>query len=832
MEHLLQPALAQLAIALSVFSLITYLWLGLTVLLIGNRASRVTWIGGIGLLTAAVFFLCHGALVGAGVPVGPSASDVWWRLAWVPSFLAPILWAAIGLHYAGLEGSSVRTRRLRRPALIGAGALGVLAAVLALASWPAIGRYGDFIRLLGAALRLRGVPQSPPPPASPLLPVLALAFIAYMAACALLPWASLAARRLRPTPRAATAGSDGTQLWDAADAWNHSRRALLGASLCMIAAGAVAAVVGIGASIGERHPGAAASTNGATVGALGHVPLVLVAADLIVQVALAGLGLLLGWAVVRQGVLVERQLPQAGFFRQWRGTALVALVLAVVVAGMALIEPEALPYLLVLVTLVTATYALFTWQAYGEHDRLLAQLRPFAASLSVGYAGWLASDPREVERSVEALFISLCRDVLGAAWGQLSLSAGRLHRTFAYSEPREANGGEEVRHEDSGPAWTLPVMDEHGVVARLVLGPRGDGAGYTAADLEIARACGQRILDAVGEYAATQAIASLARRRGLEAELSAALPRRVLHDEVLPRLHLAMLRLEALRAREGNGERGGRGGIAENAEQRESEEKPQRTQRDAEAERESVGASGGRPVRGGESANAHGVRPGGVHPACTAVADDGGVSGDTTGATARELGEVVAELGRAHRDLAALMRATPAANPRRVEHGLVGALRSSLEGEFRGTFDALEWDVAPEHAAAADALSPVAADLLLGAALEAVRNAGRHGRGEDLHRRLTLRVAVVADSGTVTVAVSDDGVGLQKEAGRAAKSIPSDTSPNPAVAANGSHGGTRTGLLTHGALVALVGGALTVRSNPDGGTTVTVRMPRAGIGTG
>jgi hypothetical protein len=35
----------------------------------------------------------------------------------------------------------------------------------------------------------------------------------------------------------------------------------------------------------------------------------------------------------------------------------------------------------------------------------------------------------------------------------------------------------------------------------------------------------------------------------MESELSAALPRRVLHDEVLPRLHLAIMRLESLRAR-------------------------------------------------------------------------------------------------------------------------------------------------------------------------------------------------------------------------------------------------------------------------------------------
>lgn len=804
MDHLLQSAVAQLAIACSVFSLTTYLWLGVTVLLIGNRGSRVTWLSGIGLLTAALFFLCHGALVGAGVPQGPSPVDVWWRLAWVPAFAAPILWAATGMHYVGLTESGPLTRRLRRPALIAVGALGCVALLLALLSLPAIGHYGDFIWLLGASLRLGGARTSPPP-TSPLLPVLALAFITYMIACALLPWASLAVRRLRPLPvpsaaSASTSGSgmgpaaqSGAELWDAADAWSRARPALLGASLCMIVAGAVAAVVGVAASVGQESVTRAGASQ---VGPIlvpasppGHVPLVLVAADLIVQVALAGLGLLLGWAVVRQGVLVERQLPQRGFFRQWRGTAAVALVLAGVVSWMAYVAPEALPYLLVLVTLFTGTYALFTWQTYGEHDRLLRQLRPFAASLSVGHAGWLASDTGEVERSVEALFASLCRDVLGAAWGRLSLSAGRLHRTFAYSAPVSAHHAEVLGRE-----WSLPVMDEHGVVARLVLGPRVDGAGYTAADLEIARTCGQRILDAVGEYAATQAIASLARRRGLEAELSAALPRRVLHDEVLPRLHLAMLRLEALRSRM------------------------------ALPARAAVGA-------GGDGGRASGT----ATPA----------GGSETLDTGRELGQVVAELGRAHRDLAALMRAAPAANPRRVEHGLVGALRSSLDGEFRGTFDSLEWDVPAEAAEAADALPAIAADLLLGAALEAIRNAGRHGRGGELHRKLELRVVVSADERSVAVTVADDGVGVQVGSGAgtsasaapgagpgaeasaganaAQQETPGDTAPRLPVPANG---GTRTGLLTHGALVALVGGALTVRSAPGAGTSVTIRMPR------
>ncbi len=41
-DLMLQPALALVAIALSVFSLITYLWLGVTTLLMSERRSAVT----------------------------------------------------------------------------------------------------------------------------------------------------------------------------------------------------------------------------------------------------------------------------------------------------------------------------------------------------------------------------------------------------------------------------------------------------------------------------------------------------------------------------------------------------------------------------------------------------------------------------------------------------------------------------------------------------------------------------------------------------------------------------------------------------------------------
>ena len=849
----LQPTLAQIAIAVSVFSLIIYLWLGVTVLLMGNRASMVTWAGGMGLLCGALFFLCHGALVGAGVPVGPSTADFWWRLSWIPGFLAPLFWAAIGLHYANLAGA---WRRLRWPALLAVAALGALAALLALLSWPAIARYGDFIRLLDASLRLQGAPARAT--ISPAIPFLGVAFVIYVGACACLPWASLVVKRwLPPSQRAGGASADAALLWDSNDAWSRARPALLMASLLIILTGAVVAVIGLLLAVAEHRAllgDFSRDISGLPVSvpttAPGHAPLLLVIADVFVQGPLAGVGLMVGWAVVRQGVLVERRLPQQGFLSHWRVMGSLAAVFAAVVAWMAALQPEALPSLLLLVALVASAYALLTWQAYMAHDRLLAQLRPFVASLAVGHTGWLATDLREVERSVEALFTSLCRDVLGAAYGALTVSAGRLSRAFTYTTPeaeslRAATLARAAADNAALPSsriqrlrqlirqwrdrttpiarsWTIPVSDERGVVARMTFGPRLDGAGYTSADAEIARACGQRILDAVGEFAAAQAVASLARRRGLEAELSAALPRRTLHDDVLPRLHLAILRIESLRAQLARPNplapcpQGWEGGM----------------------ERAVARAAGN-----GESGVA--LAPSMVD-AVTPRATPQGMADD--------LGAVALELSHAHHDLAALMRAAPMASPRRMQHGFTGALRGSLDGEFRGVFDTLEVAAPADAVVAADALPDIVADLLLSATLEAARNAGRHGRGDDLHRALNLRVSLSADDQWVTVDVMDDGVGLQPgpqpasadgarggqpgpggedaapdaSAPTGTFSVPGATKPtNSAATTAATTAGTRSGLLTHGALMALIGGGLTVHSAPGAGATVTIRAPRA-----
>ena len=156
-----------------------YLWLGLTVLLMGNRqqprdlgrrdrpAARRALLplprraGGRGRARWA-----FASRMSGGVCPG------------LPAFVAPFCWAATGLHYADLTGAGgvcARQRSTASPRSV------LLAALLAFPAWPAIASYGDFIRLLDASLRLH---HAAPPPAarSPRSWRSRFAFVVYVAA--------------------------------------------------------------------------------------------------------------------------------------------------------------------------------------------------------------------------------------------------------------------------------------------------------------------------------------------------------------------------------------------------------------------------------------------------------------------------------------------------------------------------------------------------------------------------------------------------------------------------------------------------------------------------
>jgi len=164
--------------------------------------------------------------------------------------------------------------------------------------------------------------------------------------------------------------------------------------------------------------------------------------------------------------------------------------------------------------------------------------------------------------------------------------------------------------------------------------------------------------------------------------------------------------------------------------------------------------------------------------------------------------EALQALTGVHRKISDLLRDLPAAPAQRLNQlGLLGALRETLNLELADGFDGLHWEETPAAVEAAAKLPAQMAETLYFAAREAARNAARHARGE---RPLHLWVwAEALPGGGLQLVIEDDGVGLG--------------------AGNANHEGAGQGLSLHTTLMALMGGSLSVESQPDAFTRVTLR---------
>src|SRR5205814_7861369 len=124
------------------------------------------------------------------------------------------------------------------------------------------------------------------------------------------------------------------------------------------------------------------------------------------------------------------------------------------------------------------------------------------------------------------------------------------------------------------------------------------------------------------------------------------------------------------------------------------------------------------------------------------------------------LNDVIDMISDAHRRLATMMRTTAPGAPHRLERdGMMHAIHTMLEQDFQNAFDEIEWCVSEETAAAIDEVTPPAiAELIFAAVQEALRNAARHARGNDIHRylRLTLSASYNRESPYLEVIVADD----------------------------------------------------------------------------
>ncbi len=806
-SHLLQT----IVVALSIFNLVTFLWLAITVWLNGNRHTSIARLGVVGLSFSALFFFIHALLVSSSLKQAPGlvSLDFLWRLLWLPAISVPYIWFAIGLHYAALINEGWRQRRPLL--LLSSGMLGLLILVLLIlheSTFTFIGTlrlltYSDLFDDTSAGLFSSTV----------ILPVL---FLFYVAFCAIGPWFTpmRMSRVMRAlwtyitkrnvqfiAPRVEHNDEKDTipqapllhrvlsnAFWDDPTdvelleepvlSWHLARPVLFLAAILMVALTTTLGILGIGSIIDwfefQQHQHIALP--------VAHppnaIPLNLLFLDMLATGAVALIILLVGYSVVRHGILIERPLARRGFFEQWRGIVIVATAVAIFIALLVTFTRSSLGSLLLITSLATGVYALFTWSSYTAHDRYIALLGPFLRSTNL--RRWLNTDLQKTEQGLEDLFFHLCQDALAVQCARLTVLAGSVRRTFSYRWPVGDAPAVQIVASGTAPkftprfehdvsmkagkvklaparvqltingqpmiCWVLPIYDELGLVAMFYLGPRQDGGAFTDEDMDLAHACGQRILDTLGDHEAMQAVAGLLRRRIVDVKLLGAQQRRIMHDDILPQMHLALLRLEALRS-----------------------------SIDTDSS-----ASLSRPQD-----NAGSPSPG------------------------QALNEAVDMISGAHRRLAAMMRATSPGAPHRLERdGLMNAICAMLQQDFQHAFDEVEWCVSEETACCIDEGTPPAiAELIFAAVQEALRNAARHARGTDVHRhlRLTLSATCSLAEPNLEVVVADDGVGI--------------------ISASSSTTGTGGGLLTHSALLAIAGGSLTIKSVPGEGVSVRIALP-------
>jgi signal transduction histidine kinase len=268
-----------------------------------------------------------------------------------------------------------------------------------------------------------------------------------------------------------------------------------------------------------------------------------------------------------------------------------------------------------------------------------------------------------------------------------------------------------------GLVWAVPLWRVRGLIGMLLLGEKRDGGLYSQEEIEVARASGERLIDTLATAQVSGRLMALLRQRIAQVRVMEGQGRRVLHDQILPQLHTAILHL------------------------------------------------GGLP-------------------------DEPAVQ------------QAVSALTSAHRQISDLMHDTTSTTPRLLaQQGLLPALQAAVANEFAGEFEGVTWHSSPDAVQSVEPLPAYVVEVLFFAAQELIRNAARHGRGEDPQRALHLQVTLETSSLTV----EDDGVGF-------------GAAPAPAS-------GGRNGLRFHSTMLAAVGGSLEVAALPDAGTRAVIRFP-------
>jgi signal transduction histidine kinase len=514
-------------LSLSIFNTIILLWLGLIVLLNAERRHWGVYLVGGGFILGWTVFLSHTILIGSAESIFSLNLELWWRYSWIPEVMLPFGWYVAMLWYGGYwdDSNSSLHRRHARWLWITAGLTLIVGLYLALDN-PAARLWEAISQLQYATVSTHDYRW------------LVLSYPVVLLLCLLL---SMDVLR-HPGPSTRVMG---------ALARRRARPWLLTAGGMLLAASLfVGAAIGLVLSLVS------------TAFHYDDFLQTLAWVDLITLVLVTLAILAAGQAVVSYEIFTGRTLPRRGLSRYWQR----ALALAAgysLLTGLAL-ELQIRPvFSLLLATLImTVFYALLGWRLYAERDLHFRSLRPFVSGQQL-YETLVNLDRSPVALDIQTAFISLCRDVLEAQSACLvptGSMAPLVGPPMIYPPASDTNipviqdlitemqspqtlvvSLEAGRYGDA--RWAAPLWSERGLIGVLLVGERVEGGLYTQEEMEIARTVGERLIDLKASAEVSQRLMALQRQRIATNQVLDQQTRRVVHDDVLPKLHAAMLAL-------------------------------------------------------------------------------------------------------------------------------------------------------------------------------------------------------------------------------------------------------------------------------------------------
>ncbi len=510
-------------IAVSLANTILLLWLGFTILLNAERRSWGVWLIGGSLLTGSAFFVSHTIILALNPTTLSGPLNLWWYVGLAAVITLPFAWYTAMLWYVGFwENRDSALRRRHK--------LAYVANVLLTAALWGLLLFANPFPTYEQALRLQIV--ATPSPFG--VPILVLVYPVYVLLSIGLSIDAL----LRPGPARRMMGEIARRR---AQPW------LIATSAIMLLVGALVAWVMLRVVVGADE------ANAYRVDEVSRIAY----SDLVISSLIALAVLCLGQAVARYEVFTGKTLPQQRFMRHWRDAVLLAFGFGTVTSGSLVFDLPPIYTVLLMALIITTAYALFSRSSYVERTRYIEHLRPFVSSQRL--YEHMTREPTAFD--VSTPFSALCDDVLGATSAFLlpvgafaPLVGQAISHPAQLSAPPLRDLAERFTTPQTicvavdasshgGAAWAVPLWSERGLIGVLLLGDKRNGSLYTQEEIEIARASGERLIDMQAGAEMSRRLMALQRQRLAQNQVVDRRTRRMLHDEVLPRLHAAMLTL-------------------------------------------------------------------------------------------------------------------------------------------------------------------------------------------------------------------------------------------------------------------------------------------------